>query len=221
MLRVLLLWLSALSADSGRAVGRDQHGTLLSGVIPHGKRCGDKLTRLAAQPARQSVSLVDPSRRLSCPLFAPVSVRAALWVIAVIWMGTACILNARRCRRTHCRYTGPYYLVMIAPVLVLASGIVSTGYGGWAPIGCSHACRQQGHLVVHRAGVGDVVLVSSAPEGTACTSGGGARRELVPTVRRSVNLVKAAPVGAQGRFVSTAQPVEVKRYEARSYKPVT
>jgi len=29
-------------------------------------------------------------------------------------MGTACILNARRCGRTHCRYTGPYYLAMIA-----------------------------------------------------------------------------------------------------------
>src|SRR5215472_17682464 len=30
-----------------------------------------------------------------------------------------------RCGRTHCRYTGPYYLAMIAPVLVLASGVVS------------------------------------------------------------------------------------------------
>src|SRR5215831_6433182 len=25
-------------------------------------------------------------------------------------MGVACILNAQRCRRTHCRYTGPYFL---------------------------------------------------------------------------------------------------------------
>jgi hypothetical protein len=37
-------------------------------------------------------------------------------------MGAACILNARRCNRTHCRYTGPYYLVMIVPVLVLGIG---------------------------------------------------------------------------------------------------
>jgi asparagine N-glycosylation enzyme membrane subunit Stt3 len=43
-------------------------------------------------------------------------------------MGMACILNARRCGRTHCRYTGPYYLAMIAPVLLLAAGIGSAGF---------------------------------------------------------------------------------------------
>jgi hypothetical protein len=39
-------------------------------------------------------------------LFVPVSLRTAGWVIALGWMGTACMLNARRCNRTHCRYTG-------------------------------------------------------------------------------------------------------------------
>jgi hypothetical protein len=34
-------------------------------------------------------------------------------------MGVACLLNARRSGRTHCRYTGPYYLLMIAPTLAL------------------------------------------------------------------------------------------------------
>jgi len=47
----------------------------------------------------------------------------------------ACILNARRCGRTHCRYTGPYYLAMIAPVLVLGSGIVAAGIYGWIALG--------------------------------------------------------------------------------------
>jgi hypothetical protein len=36
-------------------------------------------------------------------LFVPVPIRAAIWIIALIWMDTACILNARRCNRTHCR----------------------------------------------------------------------------------------------------------------------
>jgi hypothetical protein len=43
-------------------------------------------------------------------------------------MGVACILNTRRCGRTHCRYTGPYYLAMIAPVLLFAVGIGSAGF---------------------------------------------------------------------------------------------
>jgi len=54
-----------------------------------------------------------------------------MWIIALIWMGSACILNSRRCGRTHCRYTGPYYLAMIAPVLVLASGVISADIYAW------------------------------------------------------------------------------------------
>jgi hypothetical protein len=68
-------------------------------------------------------------------LFVPTPLRVVIWTIALIWMGAACILNARQCGRTHCRYTGPYYLVMIAPVLALGSGMVSTGMYGWIVLG--------------------------------------------------------------------------------------
>ena len=68
-------------------------------------------------------------------LFAPVLVRTAIWIVALSWMGTACILNAKRCGRTHCRYTGPYYLAMIAPVIVFDSGIVSAGRYEWFVLG--------------------------------------------------------------------------------------
>jgi len=61
-----------------------------------------------------------PHAAIVAGLFAAVPVRTAIWTIAVVWMGAACILNARRCGRTHCRYTGPYYLLMIVPVLGLA-----------------------------------------------------------------------------------------------------
>jgi hypothetical protein len=69
-------------------------------------------------------------------LFVSVPIRAAIWIIALIWMGTACILNARRCNRTHCRYTGPYYLAMIAPVVALGSGKVSFDFYGWLALAC-------------------------------------------------------------------------------------
>jgi hypothetical protein len=68
-------------------------------------------------------------------LFASTPIRAAIWTIALVWMGAACILNARRCGRTHCRYTGPYYLLMIMPVLVLGSDVVSAGIYGWIVLG--------------------------------------------------------------------------------------
>lgn len=76
-----------------------------------------------------------PQAAIVAALIAPVPVRTAVWIVALIWMGTACLLNARRCGRTHCRYTGPYYLAMIAPVLVLGSGVVAVGFYGWLALG--------------------------------------------------------------------------------------
>ena len=61
-----------------------------------------------------------PHAAIVASLLAPVPVRAAIWIVALIWMGLACILNAKGCGRTHCRYTGTFYLVMIVPVFLLA-----------------------------------------------------------------------------------------------------
>src|SRR5262245_37316504 len=72
-----------------------------------------------------------PKGAIVVALLAPVPLRAAVWSIALVWMGVACILNAQRCGRTHCRYTGPYYLAMIVPVTLLATGIVSANIYGW------------------------------------------------------------------------------------------
>jgi hypothetical protein len=64
-------------------------------------------------------------------LFAPVPVRATIWIVALVWMGVTCILNAQWCGRTH----GPYYLAMIAPVFLFAAGMGSDGFSGWLILG--------------------------------------------------------------------------------------
>src|SRR6266478_8157517 len=76
-----------------------------------------------------------PQAAILAGLLVPVPVRAAIWIVALIWMGTACILNARRCGRTHCRYTGPYYLAMSLPVLALGVGFPSAGIYPWIVLG--------------------------------------------------------------------------------------
>ena len=58
-----------------------------------------------------------PHAGLLVGLFVPIPVRVVIWTVALFWMGVACFLNSKRCGRTHCRYTGPYYLAMIVPVL--------------------------------------------------------------------------------------------------------
>src|SRR5216683_3140063 len=65
----------------------------------------------------------------------PLAAILAGWFIALGWMGAACLLNARRCNRTHCRYTGPYYLAMIVPVMALGAGLVPVGLLGWVCLG--------------------------------------------------------------------------------------
>ena len=74
-----------------------------------------------------------PQAAILAGLFVSAPVRSVIWIIALAWMGTACLLNALRCGRTHCRYTGPYYLAMIAPVLVLA--FFSADFYGWLGLG--------------------------------------------------------------------------------------
>ena len=76
-----------------------------------------------------------PHGAIVAGLLAPVPVRAVVWSVALAWMGVACILNARRCGRTHCRYTGPFYLAMIVPVVLFGAGSISVGLLGWLFLG--------------------------------------------------------------------------------------
>jgi len=70
---------------------------------------------------------------MATSLLVNVPARTVIWTAALVWMGTACLLNARRCGRTHCRFTGPFYLAMTVPVLALGTGVV--GLPGWIALG--------------------------------------------------------------------------------------
>jgi len=102
-----------------------------------------------------------PKAAILAGLFAPVPARAVIWIVALIWMGAACILNARRCNRTHCRYTGPYYLAMIVPVIALGTGIVTVGPTWMDFLGRAHCRRERAHMVGHGADMGKVLLESA------------------------------------------------------------
>ena len=67
-----------------------------------------------SSPRTNALAWWIPKAAILAALFIPPPARTGIWIIALVWMGTACILNSRRCGRTHCRYTGPYYLAMIA-----------------------------------------------------------------------------------------------------------
>ena len=101
------------------------------------------MTNTAARPATDWTGSIRtyawvwgvPIAIMVAGLLVDVPARTAIWTIALAWKGTACILNARRYGRTHCRYTGPFYLAMILPVLALGLGMVSSGFYGWIALG--------------------------------------------------------------------------------------
>jgi hypothetical protein len=62
-------------------------------------------------------------------------VRALIWTLMLIWMGGACVANSRRCGRTHCRYTGPFFLAMAVIVVAHATGLLPLGVHGWEILG--------------------------------------------------------------------------------------
>ena len=66
--------------------------------------------------------------------FGPL-LRAGIWTAMLLLMGGACLANARRCNRTHCRFTGPVLILMAAGVVAYANGLLRLGPHGWSILG--------------------------------------------------------------------------------------
>lgn len=61
-------------------------------------------------------------------------VQLIAWPALLVCMGAACLLNARRCHRRHCYFTGPYFLFLAAISLLYGLGILPLGERGWSTL---------------------------------------------------------------------------------------
>jgi hypothetical protein len=52
---------------------------------------------------------------------------ALIWMVSFVWMGTGCVLNARRCHRLHCYISGPVFLLGAAALGLFAAGLLAFG----------------------------------------------------------------------------------------------
>ncbi|HZI23112.1 MAG TPA: hypothetical protein VFD76_11360 [Gemmatimonadales bacterium] len=59
------------------------------------------------------------------------TIRTVVWTVGFAVMGIACTFNAVRCRRVHCYFTGPFYLLLAAASLLHGLRVVSLGQRGW------------------------------------------------------------------------------------------
>jgi hypothetical protein len=64
--------------------------------------------------------------------FAPPLWRTILWCGALTAAGVACVINARRCGRRHCFYTGPFYLAAALVTAAYGSGLVTLPFITWS-----------------------------------------------------------------------------------------
>ena len=61
--------------------------------------------------------------------------RGAIWATAMGVMAAACLVNALRCGRMHCYFTGPFLTVMALASLAYGLGALPLGPSGWNIIG--------------------------------------------------------------------------------------
>jgi hypothetical protein len=93
------------------------------------------LQRLGWKQSRQFVGVVAPQCcHHGCPICVGPDADDCLDLSPRL-DGHCLHLDAQQCGRTHCRYTGPYYLAMIVPVAVVGLGITPLTPYGWIALG--------------------------------------------------------------------------------------
>ena len=61
--------------------------------------------------------------------------RGAIWAFSMGVMAAACLVNALRCGRVHCYFTGPFFILTALASLGYGLGALSLGADGWNIIG--------------------------------------------------------------------------------------
>jgi hypothetical protein len=67
-------------------------------------------------------------------ILSPVRYFAIVWPTLLTFMGVACLLNVRRCGRTHCYFTGPFFLLLALIGLLYGLDVVPLGARGWSTL---------------------------------------------------------------------------------------
>src|SRR5215471_5893216 len=67
--------------------------------------------------------------------FVPPALRTVLWTLSLGFMGTLCLVNASRCGRIHCYFTGPFFILGAIASLGYGIGLLPFGPSGWKWIG--------------------------------------------------------------------------------------
>ena len=76
-----------------------------------------------------------PACAFALGFFVSPGLRTVLWTLSLGFMGTLCLLNASRCGRVHCYFTGPFFILGAIASLGYGIGLLPFGPSGWKWIG--------------------------------------------------------------------------------------
>jgi len=67
--------------------------------------------------------------------WASPALKTVLWTTSLAFMGVACLVNASRCGRIHCVFTGPFFILGAVASLGYGVGLLPLGSFGWSWLG--------------------------------------------------------------------------------------
>ncbi len=57
--------------------------------------------------------------------------RTIAWTAGLLWLAVMCFWNSARCRRVHCMFTGPFFLIMAVITTLVGFKVISLGERPW------------------------------------------------------------------------------------------
>ena len=132
LLRLLFFWHDTMPAYSGTATlqrerGSEHDRTLQRMINPESCQSKDWVS----DPRSYVIAWGLPGIMLLVGIFLDPLTRTVMWAGALVWKGIACLANAARWGRTHCYFTGPYFLVLAIVTVLHGLQIVWLGASGW------------------------------------------------------------------------------------------
>jgi len=91
--------------------------------------------RLTMQSAERISFLVRTVCVFALGFREPPALKTVLWTTSLGFMGVMCLLNAFRCGRVHCLFTGPFFILSALATVGYWFGLLPFGPSGWKWIG--------------------------------------------------------------------------------------
>jgi hypothetical protein len=99
------------------------------------QRCSQQQRDLLCSGAKMFLFWCLPSFAFALGFFVSPGLKTVLWTLSLGFMGTVCLLNASRCGRIHCYFTGPFFILGAVTSLGYGIGLLPFGSSGWKWIG--------------------------------------------------------------------------------------